>query len=141
MYLETCKDEHAHYRCFDVTEKTNVKRHKTGRSCQQCREPLADTIVHFGEMNRTDMPYRWLEGFFIPFICVLIYQLQSRATSAWLWFDHYNWDESESAQSVQVSVAKGRHHCSRQFAVDAKNEAGIVGDQSEKVRILKVNKK
>ena len=70
MYLETCKDEHAHYRCFDVTEKTNVKRHKTGRSCQQCREPLADTIVHFGEMNRTDMPYRWLEGFFyLIYLC------------------------------------------------------------------------
>ena len=66
MYLETCKKEHPYYRCFDVTEKTNVKRHKTGRSCHCCPEPeaLSDTIVHFGEMNRTDIPYRCLEGNF-----------------------------------------------------------------------------
>jgi len=59
MYLESCEDEHIHYRCFDVTEKTNIKRHKTGRNCSKCQKPLSDTIVHFGEMNRFNNPYRW----------------------------------------------------------------------------------
>ena len=65
MYLESCEDmscEHMHYRCFDVTEKTNIKRHKTGRNCSKCQKPLSDTIVHFGEMNRFNNPYRWESG-------------------------------------------------------------------------------
>ena len=65
MYLESCEDmscEHMHYRCFDVTEKTNIKRHKTGRNCSKCQKPLSDTIVHFGEMNRFNHPYRWESG-------------------------------------------------------------------------------
>ena len=62
MYLESCEDEHIHYRCFDVTEKTNIKRHKTGRNCSKCQKPLSDTIVHFGEMNRFNNPYRWESG-------------------------------------------------------------------------------
>jgi len=62
MYLEMCDDGHPHYRCFDVTEKTNFKRHKTGRICSKCEKPFFDTIVHFGEMNRFNSPYRWEQG-------------------------------------------------------------------------------
>ena len=70
MYLESCEDEHMHYRCFDVTEKTNIKRHKTGRNCSKCQKPLSDTIVHFGEMNRFNNPYRWESGIFLNrFLC------------------------------------------------------------------------
>ena len=65
MYLESCEDEHMHYRCFDVTEKTNIKRHKTGRNCSKCQKPLSDTIVHFGEMNRFNNPYRWESGIYL----------------------------------------------------------------------------
>ncbi|CAG5114253.1 Oidioi.mRNA.OKI2018_I69.chr2.g8315.t1.cds [Oikopleura dioica] len=61
MFMENCDEGHFFYRTFDVTEKTNVKRHKTGRMCpnEDCDEELYDAIVHFGEMNRFDVPYRW----------------------------------------------------------------------------------
>lgn len=42
-----------------MTENTNFRRHKTGRICPECSEDLFDSIVHFGEQNQFDDPYRW----------------------------------------------------------------------------------
>lgn len=36
-------------RLFDVTERTGMRKHGTGRSCHHCQTELKDTIVHFGE--------------------------------------------------------------------------------------------
>lgn len=78
MYLENCNQGHKNYRLvwftalsphkyyflrlFDVTEKTNVRRHKTGRNCPRCDEELFDSIVHFGELNHFSDPYRWIQA-------------------------------------------------------------------------------
>jgi len=60
------------YRVFDTTEFTGYRKHATGRSCPKCgvdsksaetsaESSLRDTIIHFGEMNPTnvDYPYNW----------------------------------------------------------------------------------
>jgi len=59
MYLENCAEGHKIYRLFDVTEKTNLRKHKTGRICPICQSELYDSIVHFGELNHFNEPYRW----------------------------------------------------------------------------------
>ena len=45
-----------------MTEKTGVRRHQTDRNCHICKEPLKDTIVHFGEKGGMKCPYRWKEA-------------------------------------------------------------------------------
>ncbi|GAB1599382.1 NAD-dependent protein deacetylase sirtuin-7-like [Argonauta hians] len=65
MYLEMCykcKPMKEYLRLFDVTEKTGVRRHNTARRCHYCKNPLSDTIVHFGEKGRLCSPYRWKEA-------------------------------------------------------------------------------
>ena len=47
---------------FDVTERTGVRRHATGRKCRICKFNLVDTIVHFGEKGKIKSPYRWKEA-------------------------------------------------------------------------------
>ena len=50
------------YRIFDITESTSYRKHSTGRSCPKCHEKsLKDTIIHFGEINPTNIqyPYNW----------------------------------------------------------------------------------
>lgn len=63
MFLEACQNcEKQYYREADVTSKTSRFRHKTGRKCHDCPEPdnnLKDTIVLFGERNRTKQPMNW----------------------------------------------------------------------------------
>ncbi|ESO84935.1 hypothetical protein LOTGIDRAFT_196160, partial [Lottia gigantea] len=63
MYLETCyscKPKIREYvRLFDVTEKTGMRRHATGRTCHKCGGMLKDTIVHFGEKGGMKSPYHW----------------------------------------------------------------------------------
>lgn len=46
-------------RLFDVTERTSLHRHGTGRRCRNCGEELRDTIVHFGERGTLDQPLNW----------------------------------------------------------------------------------
>ncbi|XP_071495710.1 NAD-dependent protein deacetylase sirtuin-7-like [Diadema antillarum] len=62
MYIEACTEcdpEREYVRLFDVTEQTSLRRHKTGRSCPKCGEPLRDTIVHFGEKGAVKKPLNW----------------------------------------------------------------------------------
>ncbi|XP_041364441.1 uncharacterized protein LOC121379855 [Gigantopelta aegis] len=62
MYLEVCpncKPQQELFRLFDVTEKTGVRRHVTGRKCHRCSSALKDTVVHFGEKGGLRSPYWW----------------------------------------------------------------------------------
>lgn len=44
---------------FDVTERTALHRHGTGRRCPHCGGELRDTIVHFGERGTLEQPLNW----------------------------------------------------------------------------------
>ncbi|XP_031555893.1 NAD-dependent protein deacetylase sirtuin-7-like [Actinia tenebrosa] len=57
-----CEDERLYYRLFDVTERTSLRRHQTGRNCYECDSPLRDTIVHFGEKGSLEHPLNWQEA-------------------------------------------------------------------------------
>lgn len=46
-------------RLFDVTERTSLHRHGTGRRCSICGGELRDTIVHFGERGTLEKPLNW----------------------------------------------------------------------------------
>lgn len=54
-----CPPPNEYIRLFDITERTGVRKHKTGRICQKCGTELHDTIVHFGEKGEHDSPYNW----------------------------------------------------------------------------------
>lgn len=58
----SCNPHKEYIRLFDVTEKTGVRRHTTGRRCRTCGSLLTDTIVHFGEKGKIKSPYRWKEA-------------------------------------------------------------------------------
>ena len=49
-------------RLFDVTERTALRRHKTGRTCHKCKGPLKDSIIHFGEKSPPHSPYNWRQA-------------------------------------------------------------------------------
>lgn len=63
MFIEVCGNCGKFYhRDFDVTERTDVHKHKTLRKCKDCLEEkgdLLDTIVHFGEKGRSESPLNW----------------------------------------------------------------------------------
>lgn len=54
-----CEAERTYVRTFDVTEKTALRRHNTGRLCHICGSKLRDTIVHFGEKGSLEWPLNW----------------------------------------------------------------------------------
>jgi NAD-dependent deacetylase sirtuin 7 len=54
-----CDPERTYIRTFDVTEKTALRRHNTGRMCHVCGGKLRDTIVHFGEKGCLEWPLNW----------------------------------------------------------------------------------
>ncbi|CAB4020090.1 NAD-dependent deacetylase sirtuin-7 [Paramuricea clavata] len=62
MYMEVCTEcdpERTYIRTFDVTERTALRRHNTGRMCHVCGGKLRDTIVHFGEKGCLEWPLNW----------------------------------------------------------------------------------
>nr|XP_060620847.1 NAD-dependent protein deacetylase sirtuin-7 [Anolis sagrei ordinatus] len=62
MYMEvciSCTPNREYVRVFDVTERTALHRHHTGRVCHKCGEQLRDTIVHFGEKGILQQPLNW----------------------------------------------------------------------------------
>lgn len=62
MFIEvcvSCSPAQEFIRLFDVTERTALHRHGTGRLCPHCRAELRDTIVHFGERGTLEQPLNW----------------------------------------------------------------------------------
>uniref|UniRef100_A0A5F4WHN5 Regulatory protein SIR2 homolog 7 n=1 Tax=Callithrix jacchus TaxID=9483 RepID=A0A5F4WHN5_CALJA len=62
MYIEVCTScvpNREYIRVFDVTERTALHRHQTGRTCHKCGAQLRDTIVHFGERGTLGQPLNW----------------------------------------------------------------------------------
>ncbi|XP_020921688.1 NAD-dependent protein deacetylase sirtuin-7 isoform X1 [Sus scrofa] len=62
MYIEVCTacvPNREYVRVFDVTERTALHRHQTGRACHTCGAQLRDTIVHFGERGTLGQPLNW----------------------------------------------------------------------------------
>lgn len=63
MFIEVCSScKMLYFRDFDVTERTGLRRHDTGRTCHKCPESkgnLRDTIVHFGEKGKLEWPLNW----------------------------------------------------------------------------------
>ncbi|XP_015415324.1 PREDICTED: NAD-dependent protein deacetylase sirtuin-7 [Myotis davidii] len=54
-----CTPNKEYVRVFDVTERTALHRHQTGRACHKCGAALRDTIVHFGERGTLGQPLNW----------------------------------------------------------------------------------
>ncbi|XP_056136660.1 NAD-dependent protein deacetylase sirtuin-7 [Lampris incognitus] len=62
MFIEvctSCSPVREYVRLFDVTERTSLHRHGTGRRCSHCSSELRDTIVHFGERGTLEQPLNW----------------------------------------------------------------------------------
>ncbi|XP_031720712.1 NAD-dependent protein deacetylase sirtuin-7 [Anarrhichthys ocellatus] len=62
MFIEvctSCSPVREYVRLFDVTERTSLHRHGTGRRCSRCGGELRDTIVHFGERGTLEQPLNW----------------------------------------------------------------------------------
>ncbi|XP_007886800.1 NAD-dependent protein deacetylase sirtuin-7 isoform X1 [Callorhinchus milii] len=62
MYIEVCTyctPNQEYVRLFDVTERTSLHRHSTGRRCHKCANEMRDTIVHFGEKGTLEQPLNW----------------------------------------------------------------------------------
>ncbi|XP_075418498.1 NAD-dependent protein deacetylase sirtuin-7 isoform X3 [Tenrec ecaudatus] len=55
----SCTPNREYVRVFDVTERTALHRHQTGRTCHKCGAQLRDTIVHFGERGTLGQPLNW----------------------------------------------------------------------------------
>ncbi|ELU02773.1 hypothetical protein CAPTEDRAFT_228445 [Capitella teleta] len=66
MFIEvchSCNPPKEYLRLFDVTERTGVRKHQTGRLCSDCGQELRDSIVHFGERSPGLLsPYNWEEA-------------------------------------------------------------------------------
>lgn len=63
MYIEvctSCSPLREYVRLFDVTERTALHKHNTGRSCHKCGGELRDSIVHFGERGKLAQPLNWV---------------------------------------------------------------------------------
>uniref|UniRef100_A0AAQ5ZPV6 Regulatory protein SIR2 homolog 7 n=1 Tax=Amphiprion ocellaris TaxID=80972 RepID=A0AAQ5ZPV6_AMPOC len=59
LVCTSCSPVREYVRLFDVTERTSLHRHTTGRRCSHCGGELRDTIVHFGERGTLEQPLNW----------------------------------------------------------------------------------
>ncbi|XP_059904334.1 NAD-dependent protein deacetylase sirtuin-7 isoform X2 [Gadus macrocephalus] len=59
LVCASCIPAREYVRVFDVTERTALRRHATGRRCGLCGAELRDTIVHFGERGTLEQPLNW----------------------------------------------------------------------------------
>lgn len=62
MHIEVCSNcnpPRQYVRPYDVTHKSQFRRHGTGRTCTACNSELTDTIVHFGEVGKVPWPLNW----------------------------------------------------------------------------------
>ncbi|RMB95184.1 hypothetical protein DUI87_28171 [Hirundo rustica rustica] len=59
LVCTSCTPNREYVRVFDVTERTALHRHHTGRMCHKCGAQLRDTIVHFGEKGTLRQPLNW----------------------------------------------------------------------------------
>ncbi|XP_009431805.1 NAD-dependent protein deacetylase sirtuin-7 isoform X2 [Pan troglodytes] len=59
LVCTSCVPNREYVRVFDVTERTALHRHQTGRTCHKCGTQLRDTIVHFGERGTLGQPLNW----------------------------------------------------------------------------------
>ncbi|XP_077611777.1 NAD-dependent protein deacetylase sirtuin-7 isoform X2 [Crocuta crocuta] len=59
LVCTACTPNREYVRVFDVTERTALHRHQTGRACHKCGAQLRDTIVHFGERGTLGQPLNW----------------------------------------------------------------------------------
>lgn len=65
-FVELCIEcDREYVRLFDVTEASAFRKHATSRLCPTCRQPLRDSIIHFGEK------FVLITYFFIYIICIL----------------------------------------------------------------------
>ena len=57
-----CDPVREYVRLFDVTERTRLRKHRTGRFCVHCKNELKDTIIHFGEKGPVHSPQNWKQA-------------------------------------------------------------------------------
>uniref|UniRef100_A0AC35GW69 Deacetylase sirtuin-type domain-containing protein n=1 Tax=Panagrolaimus sp. PS1159 TaxID=55785 RepID=A0AC35GW69_9BILA len=61
-FIEWCKTCHKQFiRDFDVTHDSDRETHVTKRKCEQCENPLVDTIIYCNESRWLPFPQNWIK--------------------------------------------------------------------------------
>ncbi|KAL3983116.1 Sir2 family protein [Acanthocheilonema viteae] len=103
MHIEVCQHcepPRQYVRPFDVTEKSQFRRHGTGRMCVVCNNELTDTIVHFGEAGKVPWPLNWNGIISLIDRCDLI--LCIGTSLAVLKEYHFLWPKSKSGTQIAI---------------------------------------
>ncbi|OZC10531.1 hypothetical protein X798_02280 [Onchocerca flexuosa] len=103
MHIEVCQHcepPRQYVRPFDVTEKSQFRRHGTGRMCVMCNNELTDTIVHFGEAGKVPWPLNWNGIISLIDRCDLI--LCIGTSLAVLKEYHFLWPKSRSGTQIAI---------------------------------------
>ncbi|KAM3725205.1 NAD-dependent protein [Dirofilaria immitis] len=103
MHIEVCQHcepPRQYIRPFDVTEKSQFRRHGTGRMCVVCNNELTDTIVHFGEAGKVPWPLNWTGIISLIDRCDLI--LCIGTSLAVLKEYHFLWPKSKNGTQIAI---------------------------------------
>ncbi|CAG9539821.1 unnamed protein product [Cercopithifilaria johnstoni] len=103
MHIEVCQHcepPRQYVRPFDVTEKSQFRRHGTGRMCVVCNNELTDTIVHFGEAGKVPWPLNWNGIISLMGRCDLI--LCIGTSLAVLKEYHFLWPKPKSGTQIAI---------------------------------------
>uniref|UniRef100_A0A915Q736 protein acetyllysine N-acetyltransferase n=1 Tax=Setaria digitata TaxID=48799 RepID=A0A915Q736_9BILA len=103
MHIEVCQHcepPRQYVRPFDVTEKSQFRRHGTGRMCVVCNNELTDTIVHFGEAGKVPWPLNWNGIISLIDRCDLI--LCIGTSLAVLKEYHFLWPKARSGTQIAI---------------------------------------